>query len=293
MLGSELLDEIYAAYRGKTVDRTPAWAEPKAVRAITIANRKVREWATDPNNRWASLFNVTPPTEPGTVATAGTTALVGTSTNFTDYQVGDTITVSGETVRTIATITSDTALTVTLAFSTTASALTFTRATIVDNTDSTYNLHRTFFMPSDYVLVERTDGTDLQYPIVPPQRRDLYDQALYISGINPKKVTFASDIDAGLDGATLKVPGYYIPASITETSYVPVDIPEWLVYITASELARNDAAKEEQVANLVGQANDIYRKMIDNNNGGAFLQGLTVTNNMPTVGNATDDDWLD
>lgn len=294
MLASELLDEIYAAYRGKTVDRTPAWSEAKAVRAITIANRKIREWATDPNNRWASQFNVTPPNEPGTVATAGTTTLTGTSTSFTDYQVGDKITVSGETVRTIATITSDTVLDVTAAFSNTASGRTFTRTTIVDDADYSYNLHRTFFMPSDYVLVTKTDGTNIQYPIVPPPRRDQYVQALYISGINPKKVTFAQTIDAGIDGATLKVPGYYIPAELSaETDLVPVDIPEWLVYITASELARNDAAKEDQVANLVGQANDLYRKMIDNNNGGAFLQGITITNNMPNVGSATDDDWLD
>lgn len=227
MLASELLDEIYAAYRGKTVDRTPAWSEAKAVRAITIANRKIREWATDPNNRWASLFSVND---------------VGT----------------------------------------------------IDTATFTYDLDDTFFMPSDYALVTKTDDTNVQYPIVPPQRRDQYSQALYISGFDPKTITFAQTIDAGLDGGTLKMPGYYIPDPLSaEGSFVPVDIPEWLVYVTASELARNDAAKEDQVANLVGQANDLYRKMIDNNNGGAFLQGLTIVNNMPNVGSSSDYDWLD
>jgi len=61
----------------------------------------------------------------GTVTTDGTVALVGNESNFLDYLVGDTITVSGETVRTIATITDDTHLTVTLAFSTTDSDLTY------------------------------------------------------------------------------------------------------------------------------------------------------------------------
>jgi hypothetical protein len=61
----------------------------------------------------------------GTVQTAGTTALVGTTTNFLSFTVGETITVSGETVRTIATITDDTHLTVTSAFSTTASGLSY------------------------------------------------------------------------------------------------------------------------------------------------------------------------
>jgi hypothetical protein len=61
----------------------------------------------------------------GTVDTAGTTALVGTETLFTSFNVGDTITVSGETTRTIATITDDTHLTVSAAFATTATGLTY------------------------------------------------------------------------------------------------------------------------------------------------------------------------
>lgn len=63
----------------------------------------------------------------GIVTTAGTTALVGTGTQFTNtFKVGDTLTVSGETIRTIATITDNTHLTVTVAFSTTASGLAYT-----------------------------------------------------------------------------------------------------------------------------------------------------------------------
>jgi len=63
----------------------------------------------------------------GTVATNGSTTLTGTNTFFTDtFKVGDTITVSGETIRTIDTIASDTSLTVTVAFSTTASGLSYT-----------------------------------------------------------------------------------------------------------------------------------------------------------------------
>jgi hypothetical protein len=61
----------------------------------------------------------------GIVTTAGTTALVGSESNFTDYALGDTITVAGETTRIIATITDDTHLTVTSAFSTSVSALTY------------------------------------------------------------------------------------------------------------------------------------------------------------------------
>jgi hypothetical protein len=66
-------------------------------------------------------------TGPGTVETNGTTTLTGTGTNFTTtFRVGSSITVSGETVRTVASIISDTSLTVTVAFSTTSSGLSYT-----------------------------------------------------------------------------------------------------------------------------------------------------------------------
>lgn len=63
----------------------------------------------------------------GTLETAGTTTLLGTSTVFTrDFNIGDAINVSGETVRTVATIISNTELTVTVAFTTTDTGLTYT-----------------------------------------------------------------------------------------------------------------------------------------------------------------------
>lgn len=66
-------------------------------------------------------------TSTGTVTTAGTTALTGDGTTFSDYKAGDVIKVEGEvSSRIISTITSDTALTVTVAFTSSASDLTFT-----------------------------------------------------------------------------------------------------------------------------------------------------------------------
>jgi hypothetical protein len=61
----------------------------------------------------------------GTVTTAATTALVGNDSNFTDFIVGETVKVDGETVRTIATITDDTHLTVTAPFTTSENSLTW------------------------------------------------------------------------------------------------------------------------------------------------------------------------
>lgn len=289
MIVSEFIPQVFYAYRGKTASRVPTAGSEKYNLYLAIANRKKTEWATDPNNRWASLFSSTTPNEPGTVATSGTTTLTGTGTNFTDYAVGDKITVDGETVRTIATISSDTSLTVTSAFSNTASGKTFTHTMIVAG--STYKLHRRFYLPSDYLRIDRTDTSYVEYPIVLPQRRNIStNQSAYISGYNPKVLTLATDIDTLDTGGTLTLPGYYTPADMADaTDFVPVDDPNWLVYITASELARNDPAKEDQYASLLAMANDLYRKMVDANNGGTFLQPNGVAYNMPIIGGSTGD----
>jgi len=235
--------------------------------------------------------DITALAQPGTVATTGTTALTGTDTYFTDYRVGDTIVVSGETVRTIDTITSDTALTVTVAFSNTASGKTFTRRPIIATSVLEYSLHRNFYVPSDTVTVT-TSTQDVTFNFAKPEARDTAD--VYISGRNPKLLTFYNDIESTsqIVGGTLKVPGYFVPSDlVSATDLVAVDDPEWLVYATASELARNDAAKDDQFATLLGMANDLYRKMINANNAIGFLQGGTVPNNMPQISPSLDVDW--
>ena len=293
MLTSELITDIYYAYRGKGASKVPVFGSEKSNTALAIANRKKNEWARDSNQTWVSMFksDITAVDQPGTVATTATTALVGTGTYFTDFAVGDTITVSGETVRTIAAITDDTNLTVTAAFSNTASGKTFKRRPIIATGVQEYALHRSFFIPSDTATVTTTIQ-DIVLNFSKPQERTFSD--LYISGRAPKMLTFYNDIESGsqLVGGELKVPGYYTPDDmVLATDEVPVDDPTWLVYATAAELARNDAAKDDQFANLVGMANDLYRKMIDANNAIGFLQGGRIVNNMPIIGSTFDDDW--
>lgn len=291
MTGQQLLSEVYRVYRGKIESRTPVWASDKANVAIAIANRKLKEWATDPRNKWNSLFETVAPVEPGTVATTGTTTLTGSSTYFTDYNVGDRITVDGESVRTIDTITSDTSLTVTVAFSNTASGKTFTKSTIIDEAIQTYNLPRTLFLSSDFARVITSSNTS-EYPILKAQQRNISNgETTYIHGLNPKKLTFATDINPSIDGGILHVPGYYLPNEISvSTDVVKIDDPNWLVYITASELARNDPAKDDMFPTLVGMANEIYLRMSNANNDVGYAQPNSVVNFMPALGNQ-EDDW--
>jgi hypothetical protein len=289
MIVTDLIQEVYTAYRGKGASKTPIAGSEKYATALAIANRKQGEWATDTNQVWVSNFrsDLTPLNQPGTVATTGTTALTGTGTFFTDFAVGDQINVSGETVRTIATITSDTALTVTPAFTNTASGLTFTRTPIVSATKE-YSVHRNFIVPSDTITVT-TATQDLTYNFTSPQNRTQSD--VYLYGRNPKKLAFYNAIETQAIGGTLRVPGYYKPDSmVNATDIVAVDDPYWLVYITAAELSRNDPAKEDQFANLVAMANERYMKMIDANIAQGAPQAMIVPTDAPILGDQTNSD---
>lgn len=225
MTAQELLDSVYTTYRGKAQSRTPVWGTDKANIVLSIANRKQREWATDPRNKWNSLFEN---------RTAGT--------------------VSVSTL--------------------------------------TYDLDEDFNLPSDFARIIRTDDSITDYPIVKVQQRNQFEQCFYISGREPKTISFAQAIDSGLASGTLYVPGYFIPEAMTAaTDGISVDDPNWLVYVTASELARNDPAKDDQFASLIGMANELYRKMSDANNDTGFLQPNNIVNNMPQIVTDASEEW--
>lgn len=88
------------------------------------------------------------------------------------------------------------------------------------------------------------------------------------------------------------MPGYYSPAPILlPTDVIPVDDPNWLVYITASELARNDPAKEDNFPTLAGMANDLFTKMSNANADVGFAQPNSIVNLMPSIGDQTGESW--
>ena len=283
MDAQKLLTNAWRVYRGKGALKTPVWGTEKANLVLSIANQKQQEWAKDPDQTWTSNFSPTAPTEPGTVSTA-TTTVTGVSTYFTDYQVGDTLTISGET-RTIDTIVSDTELTVTLAFST-VSGVSFTHQTIVGSAQE-YSLHRSFYTPSDSAAVSTTQQ-DVYYNYTQPQQRNT--GGVYIYGRAPKKLVFYSAPSTQVVGGTLKVAGYYLPREITlATDLVSVDDPNWLVYAVAAELARNDPAKDTEFGNIIGMANELYRKMALANMYLGFNQANAVPYDMPRIGD--EEDW--
>lgn len=290
MIVSDFIQNTYTVYRGKGATKTPVFGSEKSNIVLEIANRKVKECLRDSDQTWTSTFRSmeTEINEPGTVATTGTVTLTGTGTYFTDYQVGDKITVAGETVRTIDAITSDTVLTVSVAFTNTASALNYKHTTIIKTGVKEYSLHRNFFVPSDTVTVRLT-GQDLYYSFAKPQARENAD--VYISGLNPRKVTFYNDIPTQAVGGSLLVPGHYLPNPLVNATDT-IEIPDenWLIYATAAELCRNDPAKDTEFANLIGMANDLYRKMVAANNNVGFLQDNQIPVNIQQI-SPDSEDW--
>lgn len=278
-----LITDINDALRG--LEDVPASGTDEYNLWVRVANRKKDEWARDPKQHWASNFTSTP-LEVGTVATTGTTTLTGTGTYFTDYRVGDQITVDGETVRTIATITSDTVLTVTVAFSNTASSLTFSRTTIVATGVQTYSLNRNLFLPSDTAYVTTTDDDDIDYTVVKPQDRETDASQVHISGRHPQVLTFVDEIVSTdqIVGGTLVVPGYHLPADLSDdTDLIPVDDPRWLTYAVASEIAFNDVTYEDKYVDLNTKANALYLSMIQANRQGTSDNPRTLKTNVKRI----------
>lgn len=267
MILSDLFVQINSAYRGSD-DDVPTSGTPDYTLWLATTNRKIAEWAKDSKITWQSNFSYSSPNEPGTVSTTATTTLTGSGTYFTDFNVGDTITVSGETARTIATITSDTSLTVTVAFSNTASAKTFTRTTIIKTGVQSYSVHRNLLTPSDDIIIETTNG-NIKYLLGKPQERSRYNNEVYLSSRDPQTLTFYDDLPTSIIGGILRVPGYYIPNDmVNSTDIIPVDDPYWLVYAVASELAFNDLTYSDKSVDLNAKAGNLYSMMVANNRRG-------------------------
>jgi len=257
-----------------TDDTVPAVGDDTADYWIATLNRKKNELYNNSKILWDATYKSTPPDEIGTVATTGTTTLTGTGTFFTDYRVGDTLLVSGETVRTIATITSDTVLTVTVAFSNTASSLTFTRATIIDDAVDSYSVHRSLIAPANRVKITTTDSDDVYYEFIKPRQDDgSTSRRVFLAGVNPTVLTFITAIASTEDivGGTLYVPGYYMPADVdatSETDLLPLPDPYWGVMATAAEVAFGDIIYEDKVEGLNTKANALYMQMTRTNRRG-------------------------
>lgn len=285
MLLSEFIAEVNYNVRG-TDDDSPTVGDTDWEQWVVYANAKKDEMYD--SKKWTSAFKTDRPTEIGTVTTAGTTYLVGVGTYFNDYNIGDKITVSGETVRTIATITDDTHLTVSVAFSTTAGSLTYTLDTIIITATQSYSAHRNLMSLSDEVCVLDTDEAYHYYKLIHPEERNRLVQEVFLSELRPKLLTFTSAISSTdqIIGGSLKMPGYYRPADIDSTDEdadIPTDDPHWLAMATAAEVSFNDITYEDKYGDLAGKAGNLWRNMYRNDRRGTYSNPRVTPTNVRRI----------
>lgn len=134
-----------------------------------------------------------------------------------------------------------------------------------------YTLNNIPIALSDKIIVTDTDGNDHTYQIIKAKERDRFTEAVYIVGAT---LTFVDDINTGdtIVGGTIKIPGYWMPTTLT-TGAIVIDDPYWLVYAVAADLASNDLTYSAKAGNLQAQANNLYMAMASANRRG--------TNNNP------------
>ena len=288
MLVSSAISRINYVLRG-TDDDAPGVSTPEWLYWVDTLNRVKDGLYEDVAKNWDFSWHETAPNEPGTGATTGTTTLTGTGTNFLDYRVGDKITVSGETVRTIATITSDTVLTVTAAFSNTASTLSFTHTSIIDEDTESYNLHRRFLGASDHIVITKTDGNEVYVQLTKPPGRSTGTRNAYIHDENPQVLTFSTDIESteSIVGGQLSIPGYYnAPDMTAETDVLPFPDPNFAVLQVAHEIAFNDITYEDKSGDLLAKANYLHRQMVKKNRRGTYGRPSRVPRNNYRIGSS-------
>lgn len=107
-----------------------------------------------------------------------------------------------------------------------------------------------------------------EYNVVPADRLRTYDASAKVCAQMGHNLVFrtAFSSDSQWIGASILVPVYLYAESLeAANSEVPVDIPEWLVLMCAAEYVRNDITKQNQYPNLIGEANEVMQRMIDDN----------------------------
>lgn len=117
-------------------------------------------------------------------------------------------------------------------------------------------------------IIDATDATRYyDYETVEPNRLKIYTSGRYCARVGRTLVfnRVFSETDAEF-GGTITVPAYTTPDDLKNpTDTVPVDDPNWLIYITAAEYVRPDIALRDQYPNLVAKANQAMQGMIEAN----------------------------
>ena len=109
------------------------------------------------------------------------------------------------------------------------------------------------------------------FTLVSPEKLKLYgDRSGYCAKVGDTLVFSQPFTADSLEfGGTIKVPAYTIPAdfdsSNPDVDEVPTDDPEWLATRVAAEDIRTSLVRQNQYPNLIEVANELMKKMKQNN----------------------------
>ena len=122
----------------------------------------------------------------------------------------------------------------------------------------------------DDIFILTTEGKSVPFKLIEHDSWQNHPAGNYCF-IRGRQIIFPSRFssDDPCLGGTLYAPAYYkVPELVVADDETVVDMPEWLVTMTAAEYIRNDIVKQNQYGNLVAEANNLMTSMIKANRGG-------------------------
>jgi hypothetical protein len=140
--------------------------------------------------------------------------------------------------------------------------------TITASAAPEYTLDDDFIAPSDSIYCVDDDDRRTDFTLIAPKERNPRVREVFIAGVNPKTLYFTNEILStdNIVGATLNVPGYYLPEDMTTASDdLPFSDPYWAVFATAAEIAFNDLVYEDKAPDLQTKANNLWEQLVSTN----------------------------
>jgi hypothetical protein len=133
-------------------------------------------------------------------------------------------------------------------------------------------IHKISLNENDPIRIVWTNGTSYtNYTLIPADQLKFYENGSYVAKVGASlkfnRAFVATDPEFG---GTIKVPAYTLPYDLDDavnnpTGLISVDDPNWLVTICAAEYVRNDLVRQNQYPNLLSEANELMKKMTENN----------------------------
>lgn len=123
--------------------------------------------------------------------------------------------------------------------------------------------------PDDYVQITHTDGKVTNYQTTSAANLKRYDYGYYCAKVGRTLIFNHTFTTADPQfGGTITVPAYLYPEHLANaTDEVPVDNPNWLIFMCAATWVQTDVTLAQNQPSLIAEANDVMKSMKQANGG--------------------------